>query len=147
MGQAPAGVSRQATPLGLRQMTKANSPDSIDDSSSAQAAGNGAISNPDVGGMSGSPSTTRSASNRSRSRQSNSPVAGRAGGAGPRSRQHPLEKPVLPHLADAAGIVLGARVPVIVTSRADSVMTRLASCAVAVLVAEARRASGTKAVS
>ena len=41
--------------------------------------------------------------------------------------------------ADAAGIVLGARVPVILTSRADSVMTRLASCAVAALVAKARR--------
>ncbi len=40
--------------------------------------------------------------------------------------------------ADAAGIVLGARVPVILTSRADSVMTRLASCAVAALVARAR---------
>jgi phosphate acetyltransferase len=48
--------------------------------------------------------------------------------------------------ADAAGIVLGARVPVILTSRADSVMTRLASCAVAVLVAEARRAESTKAM-
>lgn len=42
--------------------------------------------------------------------------------------------------ADAAGIVLGARVPVILTSRADSVKTRLASCAVATLVAQARRA-------
>ena len=41
--------------------------------------------------------------------------------------------------ADAAGIVLGARVPIILTSRADSVTTRLASCAVAALVAEARR--------
>ena len=41
--------------------------------------------------------------------------------------------------ADAAGIVLGARVPVILTSRADSVPTRLASCAVAALVAKARR--------
>lgn len=41
--------------------------------------------------------------------------------------------------ADAAGIVLGARVPIILTSRADSVMTRLASCAVASLVALARR--------
>jgi phosphate acetyltransferase len=41
--------------------------------------------------------------------------------------------------ADAAGIVLGARVPVILTSRADSVRTRLASCAVAVLYADARR--------
>jgi phosphate acetyltransferase len=40
--------------------------------------------------------------------------------------------------ADAAGIVLGARVPIILTSRADSVMTRLASCAVAALVAQAR---------
>lgn len=44
--------------------------------------------------------------------------------------------------ADAAGIVLGARVPIILTSRADSLMTRLASCAVASLLAEARRASG-----
>jgi len=44
--------------------------------------------------------------------------------------------------ADAAGIVLGARVPIILTSRADSVMTRLASCAVAALVAKARRESG-----
>jgi phosphate acetyltransferase len=41
--------------------------------------------------------------------------------------------------ADAAGIVLGARVPIILTSRADSLITRLASCAVAVLVARARR--------
>ena len=36
--------------------------------------------------------------------------------------------------ADAAGIVLGARVPIILTSRADNVRTRLASCAVAVLL-------------
>jgi phosphate acetyltransferase len=48
--------------------------------------------------------------------------------------------------ADAAGIVLGARVPIILTSRADSVMTRLASCAVAALVAEARRTDASKAV-
>lgn len=41
--------------------------------------------------------------------------------------------------ADAAGVVLGARVPIILTSRADSNMTRLASCAVAALVAKARR--------
>jgi phosphate acetyltransferase len=41
--------------------------------------------------------------------------------------------------ADAAGLVLGARVPVILTSRADSVRTRMASCAVAVLFANARR--------
>jgi phosphate acetyltransferase len=44
--------------------------------------------------------------------------------------------------ADAAGIVLGARVPIILTSRADSTMTRLASCAVASLVAKARREAG-----
>jgi len=43
--------------------------------------------------------------------------------------------------ADAAGIVLGAKVPVILTSRADSVLTRLASCAVAAMVAKARRES------
>jgi phosphate acetyltransferase len=42
--------------------------------------------------------------------------------------------------ADAAGIVLGARVPIILTSRADSVRTRMASCAVAALYAHARRA-------
>jgi phosphate acetyltransferase len=41
--------------------------------------------------------------------------------------------------ADAAGLVLGARVPIILTSRADSVRTRLASCAAAVLYADARR--------
>jgi phosphate acetyltransferase len=48
--------------------------------------------------------------------------------------------------ADAAGIVLGARVPIILTSRADSVMTRLASCAVAVMVANARRGDAAKMV-
>ncbi|MBO0758786.1 MAG: phosphate acetyltransferase, partial [Bradyrhizobiaceae bacterium] len=41
--------------------------------------------------------------------------------------------------ADSAGIVLGARVPIILTSRADSVRARMASCAVAVLFANARR--------
>ncbi|HXW24129.1 MAG TPA: bifunctional enoyl-CoA hydratase/phosphate acetyltransferase, partial [Xanthobacteraceae bacterium] len=41
--------------------------------------------------------------------------------------------------ADAAGIVLGARVPIVLTSRADSVRARMASCAVAVLHAHARR--------
>ncbi len=48
--------------------------------------------------------------------------------------------------ADAAGIVLGARVPIILTSRADSVMTRLASCGIAALVAQARREAAGKAV-
>lgn len=41
--------------------------------------------------------------------------------------------------AEAAGIVLGARVPVILTSRADSVRARIGSCAIAVLLAHARR--------
>jgi phosphate acetyltransferase len=40
--------------------------------------------------------------------------------------------------ADAAGVVLGARVPIILTSRADNVRTRLASAAVAALYAHAR---------
>jgi len=48
--------------------------------------------------------------------------------------------------ADAAGIVLGAKVPIILTSRADSEITRLASCAVAALVARARREGAAKAV-
>ena len=43
--------------------------------------------------------------------------------------------------ADAAGIVLGARVPIILTSRADNVRTRLASCAIAKLLAYSRRAN------
>lgn len=41
--------------------------------------------------------------------------------------------------ADGAGIVLGARVPIVLTSRADSPRTRMASCAVATLYADARR--------
>ena len=41
--------------------------------------------------------------------------------------------------ADSAGLVLGARVPIILTSRADSVRARIASCAVAMLAAHARR--------
>jgi phosphate acetyltransferase len=48
--------------------------------------------------------------------------------------------------ADAAGIVLGARVPIILTSRADSVVTRLASCAVASLLVEARRHDASSAI-
>ena len=42
--------------------------------------------------------------------------------------------------ADGAGVVLGARVPIALTSRADVLLTRLASCAVMVLIAAARRA-------
>jgi phosphate acetyltransferase len=45
--------------------------------------------------------------------------------------------------ADAAGLVLGARVPIILTSRADSVRSRMASCAAAVLYAHARRGAAT----
>jgi phosphate acetyltransferase len=41
--------------------------------------------------------------------------------------------------ADSAGIVLGARVPIVLTSRADSLRARMASCAVATLFADARR--------
>ena len=41
--------------------------------------------------------------------------------------------------ADSAGLVLGARVPIILTSRADTVRARIASCAIAMLVAHARR--------
>lgn len=48
--------------------------------------------------------------------------------------------------ADAAGIVLGTRVPIVLTSRADSVRTRLASCAVAALYAARRRAAQVAAV-
>ncbi|EGD60524.1 bifunctional enoyl-CoA hydratase/phosphate acetyltransferase [Novosphingobium nitrogenifigens DSM 19370] len=44
--------------------------------------------------------------------------------------------------ADAAGVVLGARVPIILTSRADSLRTRAASSAVAVLLARSRAAKG-----
>ena len=43
--------------------------------------------------------------------------------------------------ADSAGLVLGARVPIILTSRADSVRARIASCAVAMQAAHARRAT------
>jgi len=48
--------------------------------------------------------------------------------------------------ADAAGIVLGARVPIVLTSRADVEITRLASCAVASLLAAARRSTPSAAI-
>jgi phosphotransacetylase len=48
--------------------------------------------------------------------------------------------------ADGAGIVLGARVPIILTSRADSQRTRIASCALAVIVAR-KRTGGLAAAS
>jgi phosphotransacetylase len=48
--------------------------------------------------------------------------------------------------ADSAGLVLGARVPIILTSRADSVRSRIASCAVAMLAAHARRTAAAASV-
>jgi phosphate acetyltransferase len=48
--------------------------------------------------------------------------------------------------AEAAGIVLGARVPIILTSRADSVRNRMASCAIAVLLVHARRQAAAAAL-
>jgi phosphate acetyltransferase len=48
--------------------------------------------------------------------------------------------------ADAAGIVLGARVPIMLTSRADSVIARLASCAIAVLLNHASAQAPSRAV-
>jgi phosphotransacetylase len=46
--------------------------------------------------------------------------------------------------ADSAGLVLGTRVPVILTSRADSLRSRIASCAVAMFAAQARRQAAGK---
>jgi phosphate acetyltransferase len=48
--------------------------------------------------------------------------------------------------ADAAGIVLGAKVPIILTSRADAEIARLASCAVAQLLVAARKADASSAI-
>ena len=48
--------------------------------------------------------------------------------------------------ADSAGLVLGARVPVVLTSRSDSVRSRIASCAVAVRAAHARRQTSRTAM-
>jgi phosphate acetyltransferase/phosphate butyryltransferase len=44
--------------------------------------------------------------------------------------------------AQGVGIVLGARVPIVLTSRADGALARKASCAVALLVARHRQAAG-----
>jgi phosphate acetyltransferase len=48
--------------------------------------------------------------------------------------------------ADSAGVVLGARVPVVLTSRADNVRMRIGSTAVAKLLAHARRATVPKVI-
>ncbi|WP_446737748.1 phosphate acetyltransferase [Rhodoblastus sp. 17X3] len=79
----------------------------------------------------------------------NSPVAGRANVlAVPDLEAGNMLAKSLSFLAhaDAAGIVLGARVPIILTSRADSLITRLASCAVAALVAAARRKAAAASI-
>lgn len=47
--------------------------------------------------------------------------------------------------AEAAGIVLGARVPVVLTSRADDLFSRIASCAIALLVARHKEITQGKA--
>lgn len=82
-------------------------------------------------------------------KQINSPVAGRANVlVVPDLEAGNMLAKSLSFLAqaDAAGIVLGARVPIILTSRADLLLTRLASCAVAVMVAAARRKSASEAI-
>ena len=48
--------------------------------------------------------------------------------------------------ADAAGIVMGARVPIILTSRADALLTRVASFAIALLVTASRRQNPSAAI-
>ncbi|MCC6194353.1 MAG: phosphate acetyltransferase [Burkholderiales bacterium] len=80
----------------------------------------------------------------------NSPVAGRANVlVVPNLESGNMLAKSLTFLAgaDAAGIVLGAKVPIILTSRADSVTARLASCGIAALVAQARREAAPKALS
>ena len=92
-------------------------------------------------------STMRSAPRRRRSRRSSrrSPDAPTCWSC-PTSRPGNMLAKSLSFLAgaDAAGIVLGARVPIILTSRADALLTRLASCAVALLVAASRRAAARR---
>src|SRR4051795_4429136 len=78
-----------------------------------------------------------------------SPVAGRANVViVPNLEAGNMLAQSLPFLAGAtaAGVVLGARVPIILTSRADSLVARIASCAVAALVAAARRENAVAAV-
>ncbi len=74
-----------------------------------------------------------------------SPVAGRADIlVAPDLESANMLMKQLTYLADAtgAGLVLGARVPIILTSRADEAITRMASCALALLVADHQRRQG-----
>ena len=102
-----------------------------------------------TGGILDGPLALDNAISRGRARHQADRFAGRGARQRPRrarsrSRQHAGQKPVFLAGADAAGIVLGARVPIILTSRADLVVTRLASCAVASLLADARRRSAVR---
>ena len=99
--------------------------------------------------MARSRSTTRSIRNSAAIKHIVSPVAGRANVlVVPDLEAGNMLAKSLSFLADAdaAGIVLGARVPIILTSRADSVVARLASCAVASLLVEARRQDANSAI-
>jgi hypothetical protein len=69
-------------------------------------------------------------------------LASEAAGFGGRSMSHEKYQ----RLIDAAAELEPAKVPIILTSRAGSVTTRLASCAVAALVARARREGIAKAI-
>ncbi|MDR5893020.1 MULTISPECIES: bifunctional enoyl-CoA hydratase/phosphate acetyltransferase [Halomonas] len=74
-----------------------------------------------------------------------SPVAGRADIlVAPDLESANMLMKQLTYLADAtgAGLVLGARVPIILTSRADEAITRMASCALALLVADHQKRQG-----
>ena len=93
--------------------------------------------------MARSRSTTRSRRKRRRTKQIVSPVAGQADILlVPDIEAGNMLAKQLTYLAgaDGAGIVLGVRVPIVLTSRADNVRTRLASAAVMKLVAHDRRA-------
>ena len=84
-----------------------------------------------------------------RIKQIGSPVAGRrerAGRSRPRGGQHARQEPDLSGRGGRSRNRVGAKVPIILTSRADSRVARLASCAVASLLAEARRTSTLRAV-
>jgi len=97
-----------------------------------------------VGGMLDGPLAFDNAINEqaAKTKKINSPVAGKADVLiAPDLESANMLAKQLQYLAgaDAAGIVLGARVPIVLTSRADTVRTRLASAAVMARVAQSRR--------